>query len=92
MMGEAKRARPFLVDFLENLPADPAVILVMGKSVAWPAWHAAIGGRLPRRLRDTEIVFIPHPGPLSINQPGKGHREEIRRQFAHAAEVCRSRR
>lgn len=90
LKSEARRARPYLDEFLDRLPEKPAAVLIMGKSETWPAWEAAVGNGLPTRLADAEILFTAHPGPLSINQSdnqGGTNRDGILAAFHRAAAV-----
>lgn len=69
--AEARRARPFLIEMLETLPEPPAVILVLGKSITWPAWESAMEQGTPNVLKRTKTLFSAHPSNQSIRQVDK---------------------
>ncbi len=90
--SEARRARRYLEEVVDLLPGDLAAVIVMGKSQAWPAWHAAVG-KSHRRFHGAEVLFTAHPGPLSINQvdkdTGRRNRDDIAAAFARVASMVR---
>nr|MBM4732590.1 hypothetical protein [Prescottella equi] len=69
LASEARRAHPYLLEFLELLDPAPQVVILMGNQ-ARDAWKEAAVGKLSPRLANLEdALWCPHPSPRRYDEP-----------------------
>ncbi|WP_143542981.1 UvrD-helicase domain-containing protein [Rhodococcus sp. NCIMB 12038] len=87
--SEARRARPYLLEFLELLDPAPEVVILMGNQ-ALNAWRAAEVGKSNSSFAHLEPpLWCPHPSPKVYNKTnlrtGRLTRDLVTETFAEAA-------
>jgi uracil-DNA glycosylase len=90
---EAIRARPFLIDLLNQMTVKPRVVILAGKE-AQKAWQTLAGDAALPDLADLKVLECPHPGPLvypRTDQTGRLNNSVIIEKFREAAELTERR-
>jgi uracil-DNA glycosylase len=91
LANQAVRARPYLLEFLDLLPAPPEVVILSGNE-SQRAWRNAMKKGVPAKLRDVRIFDdCPHPSGQAYNNVDRktGIKNSIRleRVFEEAAHL-----